>query len=174
MKTEFRVRPIRIFPSLKNAQNRGPRVMDSRPQNRRSSEFFAVFAFFSCFLIKKIFFCVILRKNFTSTFFRWWLSDKMKNSTRVSISTDRSSGGGKDFAIFGAQNWKSGRRSCSYSWKLKRSRRPSGRRSIKFYEKLMILKKGNASILKDLGALQFKRPRCRGPWGKNYQNPLIS
>ena len=114
------------------------------------------------------------KKEKTSTFFRWWLSDKMKNSTRVSISTDRSSGGGKDFAIFGAQNWKSGRRSCSYSWNLKRSRRPSGRRSIKFYEKLMILKKGNASILKDLGALQFKRPRCRGPWGKNYQNPLIS
>ena len=55
MKTEFQVRPIRIFPSLKNAQNRSPRVMDSRPQNRRSSEFFAVFAFFSCFLIKKIF-----------------------------------------------------------------------------------------------------------------------
>ena len=126
MKTEFRVRPIRIFPSLKNAQNRGPRVMDSRPQNRRSSEFFAVFAFFSCFLIKKIFFCVILRKNFTSTFFRWWLSDKMKNSTTMSISIDLSSSGGKDFAIFGAQNWKSGRRSCSYSWNLKRSRRPSG------------------------------------------------
>ena len=55
MKTEFRVRPIRIFPSLKNAQNRSPRVMDSRPQNRRFSEFFAVFAFFSFFLIKKNF-----------------------------------------------------------------------------------------------------------------------
>ena len=124
--------------------------------------------------LKMLKFSLFWKKEKTSTFFRWWLSDKMKNSTRVSISTDRSSGGGKDFAIFGAQNWKSGRRSCSYSWKLKRSRRPSGRRSIKFYEKLMILKKGNASILKDLGTLQFKRPRCRGPWGKNYQNPLIS